>query len=168
VVRQGAQVGSSKLLWPALEPVAMPAKRSHGPSVLERGEPGRFGLHRFSLEGVAARLNHLAKLTSSGAAWRSCAEEVSRFMWPVPRRVVAILAVIAQQARTRRSELARAAIARLRAKVKPIGSAGRRRDLPSASRRRSYGNTAGACGTSGPNSESAPQPSSRSWPRQES
>jgi DNA invertase Pin-like site-specific DNA recombinase len=73
-----------------------------------------WSLDRFSREGVAATLNHLENLTSYGVAWRSHTEEYLDSCGLFRDAVLAILAVIAKQERVRRSERARAAIARLR------------------------------------------------------
>jgi len=68
---------------------------------------------RFSREGVAAALNHLERLTSFSVAWRSHTEEYLDSCGLFRDAVLAILAVIAKQDRVRRSERARAAVARL-------------------------------------------------------
>lgn len=73
-----------------------------------------WALDRFSREGVAATLNYLEKLTSYGVAWRSHTEEYLDSCGIFRDAVLAILAVIAKQERVRRSERARAAVARLR------------------------------------------------------
>src|SRR6516165_4687248 len=73
-----------------------------------------WSLDRFSREGVSATLNHLERLTSAGVNWRSYTEEFLDSLGPFRDAVLAILAVIAKQERLRRSERARAAIARLR------------------------------------------------------
>jgi DNA invertase Pin-like site-specific DNA recombinase len=72
-----------------------------------------WSLGRFSREGVAATLNHLEKLTSYGVAWRSHTDEYLDSCGLFRDAVLAILAVTKQE-RVRRSERARAAIARLR------------------------------------------------------
>jgi DNA invertase Pin-like site-specific DNA recombinase len=89
-----------------------------------------WSLDRFSREGVAATLNHLEKLTSYGAAWRSHTEEYLDSCGLFRDAVLAILAVIAKQERVRRSERARAAVARLRRQGK-ADRLGRPRTEPS-------------------------------------
>jgi DNA invertase Pin-like site-specific DNA recombinase len=89
-----------------------------------------WSLDRFSREGVAATLNHLEKLTSYGVAWRSHTEEYLDSCGLFRDAVLAILAVIAKQERVRRSERARAAVARLRRQGK-ADRLGRPRTEPS-------------------------------------
>src|SRR6516225_3694332 len=96
------------------------AKRPHFQRMFADARARKFdlvlfwSLDRFSREGVAATLNHLENLTSYGVAWRSHTEEYLDSCGLFRDAVLAILAVIAKQERVRRSERARAAIARLR------------------------------------------------------
>ena len=73
-----------------------------------------WSLDRLSREGVSTTLNHLERLTNYGVAWRSHTEEYLDSTGLFKDAVIAILAVIAKQERIRRSERAKAAIARLR------------------------------------------------------
>ena len=73
-----------------------------------------WSLDRLSREGVSATLGHLERLSSYGVAWRSLTEEYLDSTGLFRDAVIAILAVIANQERIRRSERAAAAIARLR------------------------------------------------------
>lgn len=75
-----------------------------------------WALDRFSREGVSATLNHLERLTDAGVNWRSFTEEYLDSCGHFRDAVLAILAVIAKQERIRRSERAKAAIAKLRRK----------------------------------------------------
>jgi DNA invertase Pin-like site-specific DNA recombinase len=73
-----------------------------------------WSLDRLSREGVSATLGHLERLTSYGVGWRSHTEEYLDSTGIFRDAVIAILAVIAKQERIRRSERAKAAIAKLR------------------------------------------------------
>jgi DNA invertase Pin-like site-specific DNA recombinase len=73
-----------------------------------------WSLDRLSREGAAKTLNHLQRLTSYGVGWRSKTEEYLDSTGMFKDAVIAILAVIAKQERVRRSERAKAAIAKLR------------------------------------------------------
>ena len=73
-----------------------------------------WSLDRLSREGAAETLNHLQLLTNYGVGWRSHTEEYLDSTGLFKDAVIAILAVIAKQERVRRSERAKAAIARLR------------------------------------------------------
>ncbi len=73
-----------------------------------------WSLDRLSREGVTETLNHLQRLTSHGVDWKSFTEEYLDSCGIFRDAVIGILAVIAKQERVRRSERAKAAIARLR------------------------------------------------------
>ena len=96
------------------------SKRLHFQRMFADARPRKFdlvlfwALDRFSREGVSATLNHLERLTVAGVNWRSYTEEYLDSCGVFRDAVLAILAVIAKQERVRRSERARAAIARLR------------------------------------------------------
>ena len=73
-----------------------------------------WSLDRLSREGVSATQGHLERLTSYGVGWRSHTEEYLDSTGIFKDAVIAILAVVAEQERIRRSERGSAAIARLR------------------------------------------------------
>lgn len=73
-----------------------------------------WSLDRFSREGVSATLNHLERLTGYGVEWRSHTEDYLDSCGIFRDAVLSILATIAKQERVRRSERAKAAVARLR------------------------------------------------------
>jgi DNA invertase Pin-like site-specific DNA recombinase len=89
-----------------------------------------WALDRFSREGVSATLAPLERLTAAGVNWRSYTEEYLDSTGLFKDAVIAILAVIAKQECIRRSERARAAIARLRRQGK-ADKVGRPRTEPS-------------------------------------
>jgi DNA invertase Pin-like site-specific DNA recombinase len=96
------------------------AKRPHFQRMFADARARKFdlvlfwALDRFSREGVSATLAYLERLTAAGVNWRSYTEEYLDSTGLFKEAVIAILAVIAKQERIRRSERARAAIARLR------------------------------------------------------
>jgi DNA invertase Pin-like site-specific DNA recombinase len=73
-----------------------------------------WSLDRLSREGVTETLNHLQRLTSYGVDWKSFTEEYLDSCGIFREAVIGILAVIAKQECVRRSERAKAGIARLR------------------------------------------------------
>ena len=89
-----------------------------------------WSLDRLSREGVSATLGHLERLTSYGVGWRSHTEEYLDSTGIFKDAVIAILAVIAKQERIRRSERAKAAIAKLRRQGKTDHLGRPRRILP--------------------------------------
>jgi DNA invertase Pin-like site-specific DNA recombinase len=73
-----------------------------------------WSLDRLSREGPAATLQHLERMTAAGVNWHSFTEPFLTSIGPFADAIIAVLAAIAKQERTRRSERAAAAIARLR------------------------------------------------------
>jgi DNA invertase Pin-like site-specific DNA recombinase len=60
-----------------------------------------WALDRFSREGTLQTLKHLERLTSYGVNWRSYSEQYLDSLGPFRDGVLAILACIAQQEKTR-------------------------------------------------------------------
>ena len=80
-----------------------------------------WSLDRFSREGVLETLQHLKVLTSHGVEWFSYHEEFLRSVGPFRDAVLAILAAIAKQERTRLSERVQAGLSRAKAQGKVLG-----------------------------------------------
>jgi DNA invertase Pin-like site-specific DNA recombinase len=76
---------------------------------------------RLSREGVLPTLTYLQRLTSYGIKWRSFSEQYIDSCGVFADAVISIMAVIANQENIRRSERARAGLARERAAEKTLG-----------------------------------------------
>lgn len=89
-----------------------------------------WSLDRFSREGAAPTLLALQRLTKAGVAWRSLQEDFldTTALGPFRDVVVALMASIAKLETQRRSERAKAAVARLRKQGKRVGKP--RREVP--------------------------------------
>ena len=80
-----------------------------------------WSLDRFSREGVLATLQHLQRLDSYGAGWRSFTEQYLDSCGLFKDAVLSILATIAKQERVRISERVRAGLETARKKGKRLG-----------------------------------------------
>ena len=83
-----------------------------------------WSLDRFSREGVAQTLLDLQRLTKAGVMWVSLQDPIPDEPGPIRDLVISIMASLAQLETNRRSERAKAAIRRIKAKG---GSWGRQR-----------------------------------------
>jgi DNA invertase Pin-like site-specific DNA recombinase len=87
-----------------------PAKRPEFTQLMEDARTRQFdlvlfwALDRFSREGTLTTLSHLKRLTDAGVHWRSFTEQYLDSLGPFRDGVLAILACIAKQERTRISE----------------------------------------------------------------
>jgi DNA invertase Pin-like site-specific DNA recombinase len=80
-----------------------------------------WSLDRLSREGALETLQHLNRLTGYGVAWRSFSEQYLDSCGVFRDAVLSILATIARQERTRRSERVKASVERRRLQGKRIG-----------------------------------------------